>query len=239
MIFKGYIDYEIILEEISSSINPRISGDTLFGKFCWIYREIYGEDRLRELLREHINNPILIFSGIFPKDYVPMPVYIPTLSEFSAIEYIDYDLHKTLKKEMYLRFDDLEAIFNSRVDLKKVQRNSIRLREIHRIQVSISRNTGTAIEGSLYTTKETRFGTDLWVFLRIRKDFLDEKELNQILKIMFETGIGAKKSSGKGMYRIKEFCKTTRLVPNENKNAFVSLNRWIPSKDDPNKGYYR
>ncbi|MCX7998826.1 MAG: hypothetical protein N3A69_07725 [Leptospiraceae bacterium] len=239
MSFEGYIDYEINLEEISSSINTRISGDTLFGKFCWVYREFYGEYKLIELLEEHKFSPILIFSGIFPKDYVPMPVYIPALSEFSAVKDIDYDLFKAIKKERYLRFKDLEAIFNARVDLEEMQKNIIRPKEIHRIQVSISRNTGTALEEFIFTTTETIFGTDLWVFLRVRKDFLNEKQLNQLLKTMFETGVGAKKSSGKGMYRIKEFCETTKLVPKEKKNAFVSLNRWIPRKDDPTKGYYR
>lgn len=237
--FDGYVDYKVILEEVSSSVERKISGDTLFGKFSWVFREFYGNEKLTSLLNEHCIEPIIIFSGIFPKEYLPMPLYLPALSEFQADEENDYDTFKRIKKEKYVNIRHLNNLLSKNGELAEILNKSVEPSSFYRVQVAISRKSGSALEGMIYTTTEVRYGMDLWVFIRLREGFFKNEEISEIINVMFETGIGAKKSSGKGIYRVKGFEKTDLLTPKGNENAFLSLNRWVPREKDPSDGFYR
>ncbi len=55
-----------------SAISTFLQSDTLFGEFCWHYRFLYGEEKLKNILGE---KPAVVFSNGLPEGYLPMPIY--------------------------------------------------------------------------------------------------------------------------------------------------------------------
>lgn len=237
--FQDYADFCVLLEQVSSQIDRRLSGDTLFGKLSWVFIELFGEGNFQEFLEEHKRVPVVIFSGVFPNGFIPMPVFVPTISEITAQSEKEYEELKSLKKLLYVELDRLKDLFTATKQEFKKSASAVFSKSGQRIHVSISRLDGTALKGMIFSTSESKFATDLWFFMRVKNEFLKKYDLEKILHYMFESGLGAKKSSGKGHFLVKKISDTQVLEPEGKENAFLSLSRWIPSQTDPSNGYFK
>jgi len=58
--------------QFTSAFSTPVQSDTVFGEFCWHYRFLYGEEKLKNILGE---KPAVVFSNGLPEGYLPMPIY--------------------------------------------------------------------------------------------------------------------------------------------------------------------
>ena len=83
-----------------SGMEGGFASDTLFGAFSWAMRDLYGEERLCEILDSFNFNPLFLLSSAFPfkeygsqtRYYLPKPLY-PPLS--------DSDIHRIADENGY------------------------------------------------------------------------------------------------------------------------------------------
>ena len=68
--------YKVVIETTGHFVTP-IKGDTLFGHFCWSYRESFGESRLEhDILNGYTQSqPKIIFSDAYAHGYFYLPKY--------------------------------------------------------------------------------------------------------------------------------------------------------------------
>ena len=67
-----YFESPISISYNRLGIPTPLQSDTFFGEFCWHYRFLYGEEKLRNILGE---KPAVVFSNGLPEGYLPMPTY--------------------------------------------------------------------------------------------------------------------------------------------------------------------
>lgn len=65
----------------------------------------------------------------------------------------------------------------------------------------------------------------------------DKEKLSKVLKLAFETGLGAKKSLGNGRFKLKELTEVS--FDSTDKNGFVALSDFIPDRETPTTCYTR
>lgn len=219
-----------------SSFSRLPSADSLFGKFCWSIVDLYGENKLEKMLSIHLEKPVLLFSSIFPKDTTPKPIG-PFLENNNSDEE-DYTRKKEIEKTAYLPVKDVRKYIEGKII--KINNNIFSLKEEVSVHTAISRNTFTVIEGQLFTLNEKWSETKLWFFVRYREQIFEELSINleYTFDYLFKTGIGQKKSSGKGIYEISSITNNFLLSEDSESNAFISLSKWMPSINDPCKGWY-
>lgn len=238
--FERYRDFVALLKQKTGILQQSISGDTLFGKFAWSLIELYGKEILISVLEKHIKEPVIVFSGLFPKDWIPAPVF--SFFSESLASSADYRTIKEAKKLKFIPINKLNDFLHGPEpsELKEIVRMADDLVYFDEtMHVSLSRLDGTAIEGKLFSQSEYWFKGEIWLFIRVEESFAKEFELREVLNYMFLTGIGAKKSTGKGCFELIELKETDLLMPEDSHNAFLSLNRWVPNRNDPSEGFYR
>ncbi|MEN9945803.1 MAG: hypothetical protein RLZZ293_189 [Pseudomonadota bacterium] len=111
--------YKVVVETTSHFVTP-LKGDTLFGHFCWAYRERHGKSQLEQvLLAGYTNNqPKIIFSDAYNHDYLFLPKYIYDRFGFSY----DATKRKEIKARKYL---PLTTLLNPKMSLKKIWQNTV------------------------------------------------------------------------------------------------------------------
>jgi len=101
----------------------------------------------------------------------------------------------------------------------------------------INRLSGTAIDGGLFTTDDTFYGTDSFeCYCKTGSNF-SEEVLKKCLQFININGFGKKKSSGKGSV----CCTLESIVPEysfDDSNAFMTLSNYVPKADDSERGFY-
>jgi len=109
--------------QFTSAFATPIQSDTLFGEFCWHYRFLYGEEKLKKILEE---KPAVVFSNGLPDGYLPMPIY-PFKKNLNKIRLGNesdpkerwckaqnvYTEMKDFKKVAYVRKELLERLVSS------------------------------------------------------------------------------------------------------------------------------
>ncbi|MBW2662542.1 MAG: hypothetical protein JRD93_11265 [Deltaproteobacteria bacterium] len=84
-----------------SGMEGGFPSDTLFGAFSWAIRDLYGEQRLCEILDTFNLNPLFLLSSAFPfkeygkqtRYYVPKPIY-PPLTDSEIRRIADENTHR-------------------------------------------------------------------------------------------------------------------------------------------------
>jgi CRISPR-associated protein Csm4 len=103
---------------------------------------------------------------------------------------------------------------------------------------AVSRMTGGALTGRLFTTAEHLHCRRVYeVHCKINPPFSREK-LDTCLDYINHTGFGKRKSTGKGRIRC-ELKEAIPSKPNPNINAFMTLSNYTPEAGDPVDGCYR
>ncbi len=127
-------------------------------------------------------------------------------------------------------------ISSSKKDCPSEYLKTIRKTEIT-YHAKINRLSGTAIDGGLFTTEDTFYGTDGFeCYCKIGSNF-SEEALKKCLQFINRNGFGRKKSSGKGSV----CCTLESRVPEspfDDSNAFMTLSNYVPKTDDPERGFY-
>lgn len=235
--------YKLTISPCSAFSYP-IQGDTLFGAFCWSYKYLYGNEKLEYFLENCINKkPPIIFSNMFFKDMLPIPLVVVDKikkSDFSN----DLVQHKKIKrinnnsflpKEIFLQV--LENNYENVLDnVKNPKINSVI--EIHNM---VNRNTGTVNNdnesGNLYSINTNYYKGYFDIYILCDNDI---NEYMPVLELMFTLGIGGKKSVGKGSFDIigKPVLEEDIIKNFINANGFVALSNFIPNKTESVDGYY-
>lgn len=235
--------YKLTISPYSSFSYP-IQSDTLFGAFCWSYKYLYGTEKLEKFLEICITQkPPIIFSNMFFQNMLPIPLYA-----LNKIKNNDYG--KDLEKYKKIKKINKNSVLPKQIFLQVLENNyenivdNIKLPKLYtqtETHNMVSRDTNIVDNidgsGSLYSidTYYSKVNFDIYI--------LCEDEITKympVLEIMFELGIGGKKSTGKGGFKIiKEPTIEQELIKNfENANGFVSISNFIPDKIDPTNGYY-
>ncbi|HAR64173.1 MAG: hypothetical protein DKM50_00920 [Candidatus Margulisiibacteriota bacterium] len=209
-----------------SSFSSAIHSDTLFGAFCWNYLDKYGEADLKKI----IENTDIVFSNIFPLEMLPCPVLPSGEPDFDTVEkYADV---KKLKKVQYLPLNCFAGKLTqeSILEFKKqaVDNNEIKAETQIITRSAINRNTGTVLEGALFSDREIFYPESaLMVFyIMFDESSLPENKVKETIEQMSVFGIGKDKSIGKG-------CFSVEFVPNDlpmhaNQTHFISLSNGLP-----------
>jgi CRISPR-associated protein Csm4 len=210
-----------------------LQSDTLFGEFCWALRFIYGENRLRELLSRE--KPFG-FSDLLPSGYLPMPKY-PLSVSIESEE--DYKALKKFKKQSFVKRNTLQECLEESGNLSELMNCLFRkfseseefYRKFLSVHVSINRITGTAHEGRLFHVEESFYSVPLEVYLVFRSGLITKEEIEKTFKILGVMGFGARKSSGKGKFRVIEV-KDAELPEKRKEGWFMSLSTGLPRRDE-------
>lgn len=111
-----------------------------------------------------------------------------------------------------------------------------------RIHVGIDRDTMKSEESKLFQTKPEYLGegTGFAVLVKILDEqAYSEFEVEPILREVFETGYGKKKSSGYGAFTVVGFTDYGMIEEPESGSGFVTLGNYLPAAvDEANPGFY-
>lgn len=240
--------YKANIKPVVSFASP-LQSDTFFGAFCWSYRYLYGEDELVKLLKKSVNEiPQIIFSNAFPSGYLPLPMgcYDQDRERYGNVEKSEakkaYEKNKKYKKCSLISKDKFLDIQKGMWRGYSKYLGSEHTTEVEIPHNMISRSSGNVNDigegGNLFVTSEFFIEDGKTFDLYILSE-LDQDKIEQVLILMFELGIGADKSTGKGCFELLEFVVEKELCSIEGANGYMALSNFIPNSNDPIKGWYK
>ena len=237
-----------------SGYTGKLHSDTLFGAFCWSYRDIFGEECLiNEVISPSITgNPVCIFSNGFPEGTLPFPAgmreQIQRIHTREAYENIkeemknSYQRDKKLKKTSFVTIDVFKQIQNGQYDVLLDNLKKENTEYVEQVRNQVSRISGTVIassEGSHLYLDEYNYdrdlkGHDIYILSSIEKE-----RLNSVMIRMFEAGIGGRKSIGKGLFQYSDLVEDNELSSIECVDSVMTLGNLLPAQNDPISGWYK
>lgn len=245
-----------------SAFKSKLQSDTIFGQFCWMYRYIFGEDKIEEILEGYEKNPFIVFSDGYPEDYIPRPILEPLnldsldniVEKFTKDEEISYSLLKKLKKVSFVNIEEildiidadlikeellinalLESMFDRNGNL--VQNTEKFITEHKVLKNSVNRILNTTTEG-LYQSNEFFINSNVDIYIKYDETKIKIDEIDEIFEKIGKTGFGADKSTGKGRFEVisleEDFELKNYMLPEENqtKNGFISLSSGLVTDDN-------
>lgn len=172
------------------------------------------------------------------------------LKEFKKISYVSESIFKEITelsldlKGIYQRLKDTGS---AETDIEKLGNALISFREREKLdpekemkslisEVDVLRNQidrvgGSTVEGLLFTNKEIslhRIYGGIWFLVKTN----DLEFLKPLFRYLEDTGIGGKRSSGKGHFGITWKDKPYMLPEAENPDSFIVLSRWFPDENE-------
>jgi CRISPR-associated protein Csm4 len=254
---KDYREYTIEIV-VKSPLITSFQSDTLFGHICWAIRFLkWKEDnKLDEFLSCYDNqkNPPLLISNGFPKGYLAKPIIPPVTQKelediFGKENRIEKSFRiKTIKRINLITKESFKLLQQEVITPSKLFRvlderyEEIMHLEKERQSIIVQHNTINRLKGKveagLYSQEETFFNGDGSSFeIYLVTDYFTLEDLNRIFKYVSIEGFGRDKSMGKGQFTFE--IKEGMDIPNSPKpNAFITLSSYIPSENDPTRGYY-
>ncbi|RJP30173.1 MAG: hypothetical protein C4527_10165 [Candidatus Omnitrophota bacterium] len=222
--------------------------DTLFGHLCWALRHREGEEKLSRFLQPfRAGEPPFLLTNGFPAGFLPLPFHCRFIGITQAHNAETYQQQKRLKQARYL--SEPEFANACRGETVTASEDALELvRSASQLHAAINRLSGTTT-GADEESGASLFQLDGWV---PGKDnarfciFLADRAGNEIDRVfsLFQdvekTGFGKKKSSGMGAFRIDG--EPERWNPpssGEGANGFVTLSGFVPTKNDPVKGFWQ
>ena len=251
-----YRQYTVGLKLVSS-VGSELQSDTIFGQFCWALRFLEGEDTLKDFLAVYEKEkapPLLISNGI-PKNYVAKPILPPVsqgqlaiilgtsnrLEASSKIKTIKRMsiMPKALFKELQGKVISPENLF----EMMYRSYDTVVAEQDGRRSLVIQHNTidrarGGVREGGLFASDEVFFHPEAGHFeIYLKTNYFSRDELSRIFVYMGNEGFGRDASTGKGHFR-SEIEDGIDLPEPKQPNAFMTLSSYVPTEDDPVRGYY-
>lgn len=252
---SGYRDYTVVIRLKSPVVTP-FQSDTIFGHICWAVRFLKWEeeDRLAKFLDSYNEAPPLLVSNGFPEGYLSKPVLPPVTQDFLGRIFQDKDLIeksyriKTIKELDIIPVSTLKLLQRETITSEKLfSAIDKSFKEIESMKAGhentvVQHNTinrmGIKSEGGLYSQEETFFAKNSGVFnIYLKTNYFSYEELKKIFSYISTDGFGRDKSTGKGHFEF-EIKDGIDLPEAEKPNAFMTLSSYVPSDNDPVKGYY-
>ena len=241
----------IYLEPLS--LFPELHSDTIFGALTYAIKELYGEEKVKEMLIDFEEEPPFILSSTFPylfKDDIKIrffPKVILNLAD--GIEKSINDL-KEYKKVDFLEEEIFFKLVNGEITEGEIISNisnyhkvkNLLMKEDYEIDIGFSENIipNNSInrlnsETKIFYTSGKEF-KNLGLFFII--EFNDENYkpiVKSAIKFLKDRGFGKDISVGKGHfdftidedYSINDFLKNQ-----DDMDYFITLSRYIPSCDE-------
>lgn len=244
-----YPVYELQLKPSSSWISD-LTADIIFGHLCWTIKYQSWEDVLKKFLEEMTDKPIFVISDVIPANRITKPLsprdwlygpdtnikrMIKTNKEYKDIEYIPtkdfFDIYNNYSEE---------TIHKAKNRVEKKHSTSIVKEKKYNGNI-IDRNSGTTWENSIYSLPlNYLISRSLSLYVKIiNKESFDKYNIGFLLKLVFETWIWAKKSTGKWVFEIQKDWEEKIGFENENWTHQVLLSNCIPSSQDSINGAYQ
>lgn len=240
--------YKANIKPLASFTSP-LQSDTFFGAFCWSYRYLYGKEALVKLLQKSVNGrPQIIFSNAFPADYLPLPmgVYDQERVRYGEIEKSNakkaYEKDKKYKKCSLVSRKAFQEIqqgirrgYSKYLDSEQITQNGIMHNMVNRADGNVGHSDGGGnlfVGNEFFVKPEKTF--DVYILSELNRELIE-----QVLLLMFELGIGADKSTGKGCFKLQSFNREMKLYSVEGANGYVAISNFIPDSDDPVDGWYK
>ncbi len=224
--------------KFKSPLGSLLLSDTIFGHFCWEYRDIFGEDRLKELLTNFETKPFIVFSDGFIKDTLPMPFLKPKsldeMKEFFLKSDKSADYYSEAKNLKKVRFVDLDFLDDMKGDLELFALyNHIHdpsIKTVHFIRNSVNRITNTVHEG-LYSTVETFYDEPVDVYAKYDENRIDVATVKRVFISIGVFGFGRDKSTGKGRFKLVDIKEEPEILTRKSSRSFISLSSGVPDED--------
>lgn len=234
------------------SLFPQLSSDTLYGAIFSAISNLYEDfDELLDLFKK---TPPFLISSAFPfvwgekwVHFFPKPIGdVPGLENMKDREGI-----KRLKKVKYVHESIFNKWINGEVDeaflLKNIDNYEIKDGSIYPKEVKLkfniesldsARNSINRITQSadiFYSSGNFYKNAGLFFLVRFINEEYRKKYSEVVLgavKFLGDRGIGEDISSGKGHFEIIEFSDKEIIHESEKGNRFVSLSRYLPTKEE-------
>lgn len=235
-----------------SGLLTELQSDTIYGHFCWRLREQLGVEKLSEFILLYKNNkPVFILSdGLLQVDNeikFPRPLIFskPEIKLTKTEKVLEFVKRKSSKERNSINLNELNKFLNSgKVELdempvtdssSKPKIKKPAMSESLRVSVQIDRSTFGSSEGRLFSYNPKYIREDVFYVLLIKiidesafKYFMCEK----ILRDIFTTGFGKKKSSGYGQFEVGNMVEFNEIKEPEESDAFMVLGNYLPAESD-------
>ena len=225
--------------EFKSPLGSMLLSDTIFGHFCWEYRDIFGEDKLKEVLEDFESNPFIVFSDGFVKDTLPMPFLKPkSLNEmkgyFKEKFGDDFDYYSNVKRLKKARFVKVDFFKSLKEDLELFALydyiHKSKTKTAHFIRNSVHRITNTVQDG-LYSTTEVFYGEPVDIYVKYDEGRIDKSTIKKVFESIGRFGFGRDKSTGKGRFEVVEIEDEPKVLARKSTKTFISLSSGVPDED--------
>lgn len=195
--------------KIGGKLSTPLHGDTIFGHVAWGIARREGEESISEFLALFSHEPALVVSSAFPAGQVPAPMLSPSSSMLR-----DSGQYELLKKVKKIKYIPVSTILSG----KPVSRVSFPIQDLHyeEYRQSSLHNTvdrfgaGTLEETGLYerteywpvhigsTDRREPASMDIYLLSTLSKE-----RLATVFSWAFESGYGARASTGSGQVSIE------------------------------------
>lgn len=226
--------YRVLLS-VPGRLGTPLIGDTIFGHVVWGIARHEGSAKAESFLEAFEKEPHFIVSSAFPHGFIPMPQLAPVSATPTSFD--EYQEIKKCKKLRYVPKHVLGA--GAPVNLKQLQEAA---QQVHReeavrqtIHNTVDRfGTGTLEEAGLFEQ------TELWIDYRDERDksivpnqldlyvisTYDQGRVETLMRWAFESGFGAKISSGAGKVDVEKIEPCTLPLKG---NRAMALAPFIPA----------
>lgn len=245
--------YDIYLWRVkptSSHMTPWQS-DTIYGHMLYAIAMLYGKEEYERVVKEFIElrTPFIVSDGfidgklpLFNKSGISredteffsktinknLVETVKHLKKINKIKNISIDEFNRLRGG---EFSNRDFIVEKLRGIEKSEEKKSTQNVALVLHNNINRCTGTTVEDGIYSLKEIFIDGEIYVFIKIRKDFPVEK-VDKILSFIEGNGFGKKVSSGKGAIERVAFEKFDKFVEIEGADGFVSLSNYTPKSED-------
>lgn len=247
--------YKVTLQLQSPIVTP-LKGDTLFGQFCWAYRELMGEEQLKVFLSGYMVKPKLIFSDVFISGNLPRPQYPFAQIENKLSVKQQEMLVKNRKNIKRAKTIPAKLIFNQDMTLSDymlslLEQNSdedigeYNHKKFVQSHNTINRDTGTTGDGifSPYAVTATSYRSDEPFDLYILIDDINlvVEDVENCLQHIGLFGFGADATIGMGKFKLNgklNKIDMSKLAPSK---YYMNLSPMIVSSNNNinlDKSYY-
>ena len=210
----------------ATALGTPLLGETLFGSLCWAIVRLFGDERLKELLRGYgEGKPFAVVSDAFPEGYVPLPV-LPSIFWASRAG----DDRKYLKKKVWLPVKELltasetwqakaltDAELAATLSTPSVGGKAMLKTSTVRVHNTINRSTLTTGEGMFapYQQTQMRFHPliQLAIYVVVDETRFSESELQQAMTFIGLSGFGRDASAGLGKFEVIGAPQEMQLQP--------------------------
>ena len=243
----------IYLKPISTF--PKLHSDTIFGAFCSILTEIYP-NFVEELIEDFKVKPPFIISSAFPyitinnnkKHFLPkIDIFEKKYDSSNSLDsYKKYKKIKYIEEDIF--FDIIEKNITSteiinNLESYNIQSQMLLNEDVNDIKVSSTIHQKNIIHrinnsslNTFYTQGYQYKNMGLYFIIKIYDEKYNKK-LKTGIKLLRDRGFGANISTGQGHfdYDIDEESEFEEKLFNTKGNYFLTLSRYIPTKEEIQK----